>query len=134
MANKLELPLSPDNLLVRWANEIRGFYGHSVYLVGSQVRGTEKPRDIDVCCILPDDEFEMRYGDVDQWIEEGESGMWTDIRWNWSDDVIKKWKHGMEYCNRSKQGFKYNIDFKVIPQKHHDECYKGDERLKLDSR
>lgn len=105
---KLQLPLAPENRLVRWANAIRGFYGHPVYLVGSQITGADNPRDVDVICVLPDDEFEMRYGSVQQWIEEGESGMWTDVRWNWSDDCIKKWKHGVRET-------KLNLDFKVQP-------------------
>lgn len=128
---KLKLPLSPENKLVRWANSIRVFYGHPVYLVGSQLT-KENPRDVDVCCILPDDEFELRYGPVDQWIDEGCSGLYTNLRWNWGDDVVKKCMHGRKET-------KLEIDFKVIPQKFDIEQYgMGKEKffpkLKLDTR
>jgi hypothetical protein len=108
---KLKLPLAPENRLVRWANAIRGFYGHPVYLVGSQITGSEDPRDIDIVCSIPDQEFELRYGSVQQWIQEGESGLWTDVRWIWSDDVVKKCLHGMKET-------KLQIDFKVQPETH----------------
>lgn len=44
-----------------WANQIAARYGHPVYLVGSALT-EEHPRDVDVVCILPDDEFFARFG------------------------------------------------------------------------
>lgn len=104
---KLILPLAPENRLVRWANAIRGFYGHPIYLVGSQITAKEDPRDVDVICIIPDREFELRYGPVELWGQEGDTGLWAETRWKWSDDCVKKSLHGMEET-------KLCIDFKVL--------------------
>lgn len=105
---KLHLPLEPDHRLVKWANEIRGFYGHPVLLVGSQIMGQENPRDIDIVCAIPDEEFELRYGKVGIWLQEGETGLWTEVRWKWADDCVKKSLDGM-------RDTKLQIDFKVQP-------------------
>jgi hypothetical protein len=106
---KLNIPLGPENKLVRWANAISAFYGHSVYLVGSQLTAKENPRDVDVLCILPDYEFELRYGSCDEWAKEGASGIYTGIRWKWADDCVKKSLHGMKETQ-------LEIDFKVQPE------------------
>lgn len=127
MPKKLILPLSETHRLRKWANDIRGFYGYPVYLVGSQVTDKTDPRDVDVCCIISDEDFERRYGSVDKWIDEGEDGLWTDIRWTWADDCIKKWQLGCDYT-------KLNLDFKVIPLKHHRKVYFGKPMYQLDTR
>lgn len=93
---KLPLPLPSNHKLVIWANQIRGFYGHPVYLVGSQTTGKENPRDVDVVCGIPDSEFTLRYGDINEWLEEGVTGQWTDVRWKWADDCSKRSIDGME--------------------------------------
>ena len=105
---KLPLPLPSNHKLVIWANQIRGFYGHPVYLVGSQTTGKENPRDVDVVCGIPDSEFTLRYGDVNEWLEQGATGKWTDVRWNWADDCSKRSIDGMECTG-------FLIDFKVQP-------------------
>jgi hypothetical protein len=130
MSIKLQLPLARENRLVRWANAIRGFYGGPVYLVGSQITGSDKPRDVDVICVISDDDFAMRYGNVQQFIEEGENGLWTEVRWAWSDDCIKKWRHGVKATG-------LNLDFKVQPQTQFDGYKNIHERFppyKLDTR
>lgn len=127
---KLHLPLPPDHRLVKWANGIRGFYGHPVLLVGSQVTGKENPRDVDIVCAIPDDEFELRYGDVNLWLQEGGTGLWTDVRWKWADDCVKKSLDGMR-CT------KLQIDFKVQPMaqfKGYDFVNKEFPPYKLDTR
>lgn len=106
---KLQLPLAPENRLVRWANAIRAFYGHPIYLVGSQITAKANPRDVDVVCVIPDDEFCLRYGPVEKWQSEGESGFYSFVRWSWSDDCVKKSLHGMKETGLS-------IDFKVQAQ------------------
>ena len=105
---KLQLPLDKTHPLVGWANSIRGLYGQPVFLVGSQITGKENPRDIDVVCAIPDDEFTIRFGDVNEWCQEGVTGLWTEIRWKWSDECIKRWKEGSLECGQG-----YNIDFKI---------------------
>jgi hypothetical protein len=127
--NKLELPLHPHNLLVRWANQIRGFYGYPVYLVGSQLTDKPNPRDVDVCCILPDDVFCKRYQvkDLDQFLLKKNSGLWEKENWEWSDDMVHKTHQGWDFTNM-------NIDFKVISTTEDRIEYKDKPRLKLDTR
>jgi hypothetical protein len=112
-AIKLKLPLEPTHRLVRWANAIRGFYGHPIFLVGSQITGAEDPRDVDVICVIPDHEFMLRFGPPDLWHQEGETGMWGHTRWIWSDDCVKKTNHGMRETGLF-------IDFKVLPESAHE--------------
>ncbi len=106
---KLKLPLESSNILVQWANSIRAFYGHPVYLVGSHLKNVSNPRDVDIICIIPNEEFDLRYGSTAKWFYEGESGIYTDISWNWSDDCIKKTLLG---CKKTGMC----IDFKVYPE------------------
>lgn len=126
---KLNLPLEPKHPLIRWANSIRAFYGHPVYLVGSQLTDKPNPRDVDVVCILPDEEFSLRYGDVNEWRHESCTSQYTeDVYWAWSDDCVKKSLGGMK-----ETGLK--IDFRVYPPStafwFDDQGYP---KLKLDTR
>jgi len=105
---KLDFPLSPDSRLVRWANSISVFYGHPVYLVGSQLTGKQYPSDIDLVCPIPDEEFDARYGDLGDWLQEGGTGIYTDVRWDWANDCHKRSIDGMLSTKRV-------IDFKVQP-------------------
>lgn len=99
--------LNPYGILARWANHVRGFYGHPVYLVGSALT-KEEPRDIDVICILPDEEFKHRYGikNIEQFFRDKILGDFSKPHWNLVDDYLKKTKHGWRFT-------KMNIDFKV---------------------
>lgn len=106
--SKLSLPLSVDHPLTKWSNQISGFYGHPIYLVGSQITGSDSPRDVDIICPIPNKEFELRYGDINEWLTEGGTGIWTDIRWKWANDCTKRSLDGMR-CTDLK------IDFKVQP-------------------
>ena len=105
---KLCLPIPKTHPLVVWANSIRAYYGHPVYLVGSQLTDKENPRDVDVVCAIPDDEFTLRFGDVNEWMTEGITGQYTEIRWGWADECIKRWKEACIETN-------LNIDFKIQP-------------------
>lgn len=105
---KLQLPLDKTHKLVRWANSIRALYGHPVYLVGSQITGSEEPRDVDIIIAIPDDEFTIRFGDVNSWYQEGLTGEYTEIRWKWAAECNKRWK---EACLETE----LNIDFKIQP-------------------
>lgn len=118
------------SLIVRWANLIRAFYGHPVYLVGSSLT-KENPRDCDVVCVIPDEEFILRYGvdDVKQWGFRYRSGSFDlhESCWKWADDVVHKSLQGMRFTR------KY-IDFKVFPESYDLEHFKEFQKLKLDSR
>jgi hypothetical protein len=126
---KLSFPLHPHNLLVRWCNLQRGFYGYPIYLVGSQVTDKENPRDVDICCILPDDIFCKRFGvkDLKQFLSRMESGLWDEENWSWSDDMVHHSLHGCEWT-------KMNIDFKVISNMQDMTEYKDKPKMKLDTR
>lgn len=106
---KLEFPLNKNHPLMIWANSIRVHYGYPVYLVGSQLTDKENPRDVDVICAIPDDEFTSKFGDVNKWIEEGLTGQYSEIRLKWIDECIKRWKEAVIETN-------LNIDFKIQPE------------------
>lgn len=116
-------------LLNRYANGLRGLYGVPIYLVGSALSGTNKnPRDWDIRIILPDDDFTIKFGDVNQWKQEGVTGLWTKLRWNWSDTCVKLSKDGYKQCG-------LNIDCQIYPQSHSDAVYpKSLPKLKIDTR
>lgn len=105
-SNKIELPISGNFL--NWVNRTAGYYGHPVYLVGSQITGSKTPRDVDIVCPIPDKEFELRFGSVDDWMQEGGTGLWTDVRWKWASRCAKDSLDGMKET-------KLQIDFKVQP-------------------
>jgi len=92
-----------------------------VYLVGSSLFQDE-PMDIDVLVILTDEEFAYCYGDVDKWIDEGNTGQWTDCRWRHASDVILKRNEMMTIIE-----WKYLIDLMIIPEKA--DCDKPKELL-----
>lgn len=108
---KLVLPLKDTHPLVGWANSLRAYYGHPVYLIGSQVTGASDPRDVDVVVAIPDHQFSLRFGSADKWCEEVATGMYTEIAWKWSDDRVKRSLEGMR-----KTGL--NIDFRCQPLSH----------------
>ena len=60
-----EMPL-PEwaTKLTEWANSTAARYGHPVHLVGSSLFATDvsKTRDVDVVCVISDDEFKNRFG------------------------------------------------------------------------
>ena len=126
---KLKLPLHPHNLLVRWSNFICGFYGHPVYLGGSQLTDKENPRDVDVICILPDDVFCKRYQikDLEQFLLKWTAGLWEKEHWDWNEDMLHKTYHGWDFTHM-------NIDFKVIPDKENIANYNDKPRVRLDTR
>ncbi len=113
----------PDNhILVRWANKIRAFYGYAVYLEGSALT-KKNPKDYDIFCIIPDEDFELRYGNTKIWKKEYMFGEIIEgIIWGWAEDCYKKSINGMKFT-------KLNIDFKVIPQDFDNKVY---ERIRLD--
>lgn len=109
------------------ANGIRGLYGVPVYLVGSALMdANEKPRDWDFRITLADEDFALRYGDATEWAREGANGHWTDIRWRWSDDCVKRSKAASGFLG-------LNVDFQAYPASYA-KRFKGQPRLRLDTR
>lgn len=124
---QLHFPLAPEHRLVRWANMIRAFYGHPIWLVGSQL-GPGIGRDVDVVCVLPDPVFALRYDlPAPVWKQELQSGVVGEEFWAWSDDVVKKSEHGMRYT-------RLPIDFKTQPVSYARQLYSRHLRLQLDTR
>ncbi len=116
---------SRHSLLRRYANEIAGHYGVPVYLCGSALRKRE-PRDWDVRLRLKDDDFFYRYGiTAKQWIEEGQTGLWTGGRWRWAKDCVKNAKRMSMHTHR-------NIDFQIYPASFWRQ-FVGKPRFRLDS-
>lgn len=113
----------------RWANALRGYYGVPVYLVGSALSGNNaKPRDWDIRIELSDEDFARRFGDPQAWETEGGTGKWTDIRWRWSDECVKRTKDGWRMTG-------LNIDFQIYPRSHVKLMYpRSLPRLRLDTR
>lgn len=109
---KLQPPLEESHPLKTWANCVAGFYGGKVYLVGSQITAKENPRDVDVVCIISDKSFEIRFGNVDDWMQQGGTGLWTEVRWKWADASVRTTEEGMSLT-------KLPIDFKVYPETLH---------------
>lgn len=133
--DKKDIPCLKKDLVVRWANGIAGFYGHPVYLVGSQLY-KDKPRDVDVICIIPDREFVLRYinqfevvGHTDfekcqQWQMRYKSGLYNESNWVWAKDVLHKSLQGMYYTS-------LQIDLKVYPQSVQDKEFADKPKLKI---
>jgi hypothetical protein len=118
-------------MLLRFANEMAGFYQSPVYLCGSALT-TVAPRDIDIRVQLDDDDFTLRYASavcsanaVKQWLEEGHTGAWTQLRWNWSADCTKRTKHAWKLTNM-------NVDFQVYPETYCEMRFSSAPRLRID--
>jgi hypothetical protein len=117
--------------LLRFANEMAGFYQSPVYLCGSAL-SKPKPRDIDVRIELDDDDFALRYLGavsariaVPRWIEQGRTGQWTKIRWDWSADCTKRTKRAWKVTN-------LNVDFQVYPASWCAEHYANEPKIRID--
>lgn len=92
-----------------WANSIAARYGHPVYLVGSALRAVTlddvyKLRDVDIVCILPDDEFRNRFGCHWTWACNGDDEPGAN---RWTAEVGKLSRRAAQ-CMRN-----VNVDFKV---------------------
>lgn len=82
--------------------------------------------------MLSDKDFALRYGKgktnaTEQWIEQGESGQWTDVRWKWSDDCVKHAKDGARHTH-------LNIDFQVYPKSYAHDKFGKRAKVRIDTR
>lgn len=122
------------SILRQWANKLSDSHGTSVYLVGSALRDDNvNPRDWDIRIKLPDPLFALKFGlsyetsrIVDQWIKEGSTGKWTQLRWRWSNHCVKRAAEGSSYTS-------LNIDFQVYPATYW-KVYDGESRLRLNTK
>lgn len=130
--------LSETHPLVRFANKMCGFYGHPVFLVGSQL-DSETPRDVDIVCEIPDDQFKSRYfsdwwnaelsvaQEVEKFFLGVHTGVHTEEHWNWYEDMLKKSLLGMKTLH-------IPIDFKVYPKSYSENNFQDKPKLRLDTR
>lgn len=113
--------------LRRWANRVRGRYGVPIYLCGSALRADNPdPRDWDVRIMLPDDEFALRFGPVDEWRHEGGTGQWTRTRFRWSDQCVKDTNDFNAWCHLPG-------DVQIYPESHAAIMYADLPRLRIDT-
>lgn len=113
--------------LRRWANRLRGRYGVPIYLCGSALReDNPDPRDWDIRIMLPDDDFALRFGPVEEWRAEGCTGNWTRTRFRWSDQCVKDTKDFAAWVH-------LNGDVQIYPESHAATMYGDKPRVRIDS-
>lgn len=100
MTNKL-LKLLPSLKCI--ANQLYGYYGGEVYLVGSSLQ-KENCRDIDIRIIITDVDFERLFGKYSDFAKEYNSGDFGITTWRWVDDRLKR-------CRDLSKRTGENIDF-----------------------
>ncbi len=102
----------PDRFasLTQFAEELWREFDHAeVYLVGSALEDDNpEPRDWDLRLWLMDIQFWDRFGASQKWMEEGETGDWTEVRWVWSEVCTAWTKEGCDCTG-------LNIDFQIYP-------------------
>jgi hypothetical protein len=114
-------------VLVRWANFLYGYYGIPVYLCGSALRDdNDDPRDWDIRIRMSAEQFERRFGSVDKYLEEMNTGMWTRVAHRWSAECVKRSKEGWGHTH-------LNIDFQIDPPARWRRMLK-EPRIRLDTR
>lgn len=129
------IPCLKNDRLERHANGLAGFFGHSVFLVGSQLT-RDDPRDVDLVIIIPDSEFVLRYinqfeviGHTDQekceqWGYRYLSGLYNESNWVWARDMVHKNLKAMEVTSML-------VDLKVLPESYHKRQYADKPKLKI---
>ena len=120
----MNAPIYLRIILGGWANQMYCRFGHPVYLVGSALT-EERPRDVDVRIILPDAEFEGRYGSIHQWFVEIWSHDWHDGLQLYAQDMAK-------LSRQIAERIKVNIDLQVWPQRYADSIHRDKPKVRLD--
>lgn len=96
--------------LESFALKLKHLYWQPIYLVGSSLaEANEKPRDWDIRIEMPNDEFEIKFGNAFDWHQEGSTGQWTQIRLRWSDECTKRTKEAWRETG-------LNVDFQIYPE------------------
>ena len=115
--------------LRRWATSLRTLYPYPIWLVGSALSGRNpNPRDWDIRIVVSDEDFRKRFGEPHEWEIEGVTGLWTNVRWLWADECVKRTMDGWYRCH-------LNIDFQVYPRTHAKMLYPPSaRRIRLDRR
>lgn len=107
-----------------WADQIFARYGFPVYLVGSALTEQE-PRDVDVIVLMPNDDWEARWGPITEY----KIARWSLKNKDWFMDTHRKFCTDMgKLSARAARILGMNIDFRVQPKC---DCQDGP-RLRLD--
>ena len=105
---KLILPIDATHPLRMQCQRISQYYNGITYLVGSQVNPTvSTPRDVDLVCVIPDSEFERRYGTLAEWYSQVVAGLGGRVAERCTIDCNKR--------TRSVSVPQGMVDFKVLP-------------------
>jgi hypothetical protein len=129
-ASLIEDVVEPGRLLADilsgFGNDLFARYGHPAYLVGSglETRTIDdiwKLRDVDIVCVLPDDEFFNRFGA--DWLHV-KGGLSTAIRWV---TEVGKMARQAARCMSN-----LNVDFKVQSESWAKARHDGKPRLRID--
>ena len=118
------------SLLSGWANQIAARYGAPVYLVGSSlaVEDLRDARDFDIRIVLPDAEFETRFG--------VEATTWAREQWSTWSDGSRRWGAEMAKLGRAFTttwaSLGLNVDIQVHPAVM-GRAFHGKPRVRLDT-
>lgn len=108
MGKKLNFPIERMHPLRFACHRLSQYYNGYCFLVGSHMNpDKENPRDIDIICVIPDTEFERRYGKLEDWDFET-SGYGGVLSERWTLDMSKRSRS----FNFLEDTF---VDFKVHP-------------------
>lgn len=94
--------------LIPFAKKLKYAYGGHVYLVGSALFKSNS-RDVDIRVILPDELFEQMFGNPIEWMRQGETGDWSELRWKWS-------KVCTDETHKLQDETGLPIDFQIYPE------------------
>lgn len=108
-----------------WANQMYSRFGCPVYLVGSSLYN-QFARDVDLRIVLPDEQFEARYGNIEEWSDDTWRNEWREARQKWAKDMGKL---SMEATIT----IRANIDFQVEPESLANIWHKGKDRVRIDN-
>jgi len=120
----VEKLIDPKSLLVKWAKKIKMIYGHPVYLVDDAMK-ENKPRNIDILCVISDDEFSKIYNirhHIKDHIAKKLIGDWDSSHWVWSADVIERIFEGWRETGE-------NLNFKTISEYEYQIRYSNKEKI-----
>jgi hypothetical protein len=112
--------------LRKFANGLAGYYGQPVWLVGSVLLpSNSRPRDWDIRVVLPNEDFEMRFGALGEWAHDGLTGKWHEARWRWADENVKRSREAW-------RTLRLPVDFQTMPVVSAS-AYRADMRFRLDT-
>ncbi|MBS1579081.1 MAG: hypothetical protein JST29_05525 [Bacteroidetes bacterium] len=111
------------NKLQNFSNRCAWYYYGKVFLIGSSLY-TENFRDVDIAVVITNEDFELRFGSIKNFIEEGKGLQLPNIKNKWAIECKKRWQQAVKETG-------LNIDFKIIPERLFNTADKR-KRLRID--